>query len=525
MKYFSKISPAKILLISAIIIGFILRVFMLDKIPQGFNWDEASVSYNAYSLSETGKDEFGKSWPLIIESFGDYKTGIYSILLAPIIKIFGFSIFIARIPNVFVGLAVILASYYLALAFFKNKLPASLVALLISISPWAVHTSRFVLEWHPGIPLAIIGGYFLLTSKKNSINIVWAAILLSLSMYFYHSLRLFAPLLGLSYILINSSWAIKQRKMIFFATLAALITLIPLLITAKSTNLLSRPSAVSIFSDSNTEEANEGIYRETITKTPWFRIYNNSTVVISKKFISRYLSHFSPQFLFLGEDASPRLGIDGVGKLYLTSLPFMLIGVVTLLQRRNNKDLFLLSWLLLAPLASSLTKDSPHALRSLIFLPTFQVLTASGILVFYRWLKNKKIKKIKLITATIAASYLFGLGFFLNRYFLFYPEDTAPYWQDGYKEMVEAVNIHESSFDRVFVSKSYGQPHIFFALFTPISPDVYQSEVINQVESFNSRISQLGKISFLPIEKSLLCEENSLVVSAGEIDSSNLPKI
>ena len=93
MKYFSKISPAKILLISAIIIGFILRVFMLDKIPQGFNWDEASVSYNAYSLSETGKDEFGKSWPLIIESFGDYKTGIYSILLAPIIKIFNFSPF------------------------------------------------------------------------------------------------------------------------------------------------------------------------------------------------------------------------------------------------------------------------------------------------------------------------------------------------------------------------------------------------------------------------------------------------
>lgn len=525
MKTKLKISPAKIILILSLLIGFVLRIYMLDSIPQGFNWDEASVTYNAYSLSQTGRDEFGKPWPLIIESFGDYKTGIYSILLAPIIKIFGLSIFIARIPNVFVGLAVILASYYLARAIFKDELSASIVALLISISPWAIHTSRFVLEWHLGLPLVITGGFFLLESKNKPIKLIWAAIFLASSMYFYHSIRLFSPLLALGFLLINNKWAKKNWRMIVTAALTAVIFLLPLIITAFSSDLFSRPSAVSIFSDGNIETTNEGIYRETVLNMPWFRIYNNSVSIISYKFTTRYLSHFSPQFLFLGEDASPRLGIEGVGKLYLTSLPFMLLGIFIMLKKRKSQDLFLIFWLLIAPIASSLTKDSPHSLRSLIFLPIFQIITVSGMRFFYLRYKDKNIRKKQIIIVFVVLSYFLSLGFFLNKYLLFYPEDAAIYWQDGYKEMVEEVNKHQDDFSQVIVTNDYGQPHIFFAVFTPIDPNVYQQEVTNQQEKFNSRVSQIGKIVFTPINPSHFCEENTLIVSSGKNADKDLPRM
>ena len=37
-------------------------------------WDEVSSTYNAYSIAETGKDEFGNSFPLLFRAFEDYKT-------------------------------------------------------------------------------------------------------------------------------------------------------------------------------------------------------------------------------------------------------------------------------------------------------------------------------------------------------------------------------------------------------------------------------------------------------------------
>jgi len=61
-----------------LILGFLLRSVYLEKNPPGLNWDEASVGYNAYTLSQTGRDEFGKPWPIYMEAFGEYKIGLYS---------------------------------------------------------------------------------------------------------------------------------------------------------------------------------------------------------------------------------------------------------------------------------------------------------------------------------------------------------------------------------------------------------------------------------------------------------------
>lgn len=88
-----------IFLILITIFGLFLRVYQIDKVPLGLNWDEANVGYNAYSLFKTGKDEYGKPWPLLIESFGDYKTGIYSWLLAPILSFADLNVKTIRLPN------------------------------------------------------------------------------------------------------------------------------------------------------------------------------------------------------------------------------------------------------------------------------------------------------------------------------------------------------------------------------------------------------------------------------------------
>jgi hypothetical protein len=42
--------------------------------PPGFAIDESSICYNAYTISQTGCDEYGQSWPLFFRAFGEYKN-------------------------------------------------------------------------------------------------------------------------------------------------------------------------------------------------------------------------------------------------------------------------------------------------------------------------------------------------------------------------------------------------------------------------------------------------------------------
>ena len=87
-----------------------LRFYKFGEIPVGFNRDEASIGYTAYSLLKTGKDEYGKSFPLSFKSFGDWKLPLYPYLVTPFIKIFGLSEFAVRLPSALFGVLTVIVT-------------------------------------------------------------------------------------------------------------------------------------------------------------------------------------------------------------------------------------------------------------------------------------------------------------------------------------------------------------------------------------------------------------------------------
>jgi len=90
--------------LSLVFIGaFLLRIVGLSSYPVGFTQDEAGLGYDAYSLLLTGKDQWGKSWPLVFRSFGDFKLPLYSYLAIPSVAAFGLNEFSTRLPNALVG--------------------------------------------------------------------------------------------------------------------------------------------------------------------------------------------------------------------------------------------------------------------------------------------------------------------------------------------------------------------------------------------------------------------------------------
>src|ERR1700689_3486693 len=87
-----------LLLLFLVLFSAALRLVNISGNPPGLYQDESAIGYNAYSILKTGKDEYGVSYPLYFESFGDYKLPVYIYLTAISIKLFGMNEFAVRFP-------------------------------------------------------------------------------------------------------------------------------------------------------------------------------------------------------------------------------------------------------------------------------------------------------------------------------------------------------------------------------------------------------------------------------------------
>src|SRR5258708_252135 len=76
-----------LLFIGIIFIATLLRLWQLGNMPPSPDWDEVALGYNSYSILHTGKDEFGKLFPVVLRSFDDYKPALYAYLAIPTVAL------------------------------------------------------------------------------------------------------------------------------------------------------------------------------------------------------------------------------------------------------------------------------------------------------------------------------------------------------------------------------------------------------------------------------------------------------
>src|SRR3990167_5608828 len=121
-----------ILLILAVLLAATLRLYKLNSYPVSLSWDEVAIGYNAYSISQTGADEYAAKWPLLFKSFNDYKLPGYIYTDALFIKLFGLSEFMVRLPSAIFGIIAVVTIYFLAKKLFEKSIVKSeSVALLV----------------------------------------------------------------------------------------------------------------------------------------------------------------------------------------------------------------------------------------------------------------------------------------------------------------------------------------------------------------------------------------------------------
>ena len=401
------------LLVLIVFVAALLRLWDIGKVPASPNWDEAALGYNAYSIMQTGRDEYGDFLPITLRSFDDYKPAFYSYMVIPFIKIFGLQAVAVRLPSVLFGIAVVFITYFLVKELLSKNLKNSdkktidktvlalVAAFFVAISPWSIQFSRVAYEANVGAALNALSVLFFLKSFKKPYFLLLAGACMSLNLYVYQSEKIFTPLLLVILILIYyKKVLIIPKKYLLMALFIGVLLSFPLVrYTLQNPKSLTRFEGLNPFSDKE-ELLNENANRmlvDTQKKDIIGIIVDNRRYVYVKKFLVNYLVHFNPNWLFItGDERIPRHQPPQMGHLYLWDLPFLVIGFYAFIfgNFTRRTKVFLLSWMLLVPIPAALTWDVPHAVRTINFIPIVQIFIAFGFLSFLYFIREQKKKKI-----------------------------------------------------------------------------------------------------------------------------------
>jgi hypothetical protein len=169
-----------------------------------------------------------------------------------------------------------------------------------------------------------------------------------------------------------------------------------------------------------------------------------------------------------------------MGMMYLFDLPFLIIGFFELLKHKNKNKIFILGWLFLGPISSSLTRDLTSARRSLNMLVPLLIISSLGYIKAYGWLKESGQKYLKSVLLIIfSVSFIYFTAFYFSSYFIFTRNRSfkgPSGWYCGYKELVNYINAIKKDSEEIIVDTSYQGPYIFFLFYEKYPPERYQPQ-------------------------------------------------
>lgn len=463
----------RLVILGIMILAAGLRFYQLGRNPPSLYWDETSLGYNAYAVLSTGYDEHGELLPLDrFIAFGDYKPPGYIYALVPAIFIFGVNEFAVRFPSAAAGVVMVVITYLLARKLTNSQHGGITAAFLLAVSPWSLQLSRAAFEAHLAALFNLLGIYLFLIGLKKLRLIPVSFLMFVLSFYTFNANRILTPLVLLFLSLIYAREVWHAKKWIVISVLLTAFLLLPSISYLQSRESRLRFQEVTIFTSLNTvKKANERIAR--MGNTWWARIIHNRRVYFAREFMNHYLDHFKGEFLFIKGDRNPRLSTQDIGELYLFELPLLVVGVISVIRRRDKVTALLFGWLFIAPIPAGMARETPHMLRVASMLPTFQIFSAVGAINIWNWLKNQTVAVQLPVMGLFTFGVVGGLLLYFHNYWVHYPRDWSGEWQYGYKQMVGKVRELESDYDRVSVTQNLGRPYTYFLFYNQVDPLEY----------------------------------------------------
>lgn len=469
MQHIAKQEKLKLGLI--ILLALVLRLFLLNKFPYGFHFDEAKAAWNTVSIMTTGRDDHGNFLPSYYDSFGDYRpTGIFYLII-PFILIFGKTVLAVRLPAAILGALTIIPIYLIAneISPKKSKINFGLWAgFFLAVNPWHINTSRATSEVVISLFFTAFGLYFLIKTIKSKAlkNIILSIFFLLVSFCFYHSIRVLAPLLtaatiGYYFLAYKKSFSYKRSLLVLLVVSA--VSLIVLL----SPKARGRLGQVSIRSDFKIfYETQKAPTEEGHNKVLLARTFHNKYTILMRRFTEEYFSYFGSDFL-VGRSAKPiRYITTNFGLITYIEFFLLFLGIAATVTKKDIRLAWI--WLLLAPIPAAATmEDVPNLHRSMLMVIPMVLIEAWGMSVLLE-LKSKNIVKTIMILWTL--NFVYYLHFYYNHGNF----AMSVYSRNGgMVELAEFIGKNKDKYDKIVLTNYSDNTYPWIAYFDDFQPEKF----------------------------------------------------
>jgi hypothetical protein len=202
--------------------------------------------------------------------------------------------------------------------------------------------------------------------------------------------------------------------------------------------------------------------------TYWFRVASTN-----------YLTTFSPQYLFLSQEANGMYSIWGRGELYIFELPLCLLGAFYLFLKKRKEFLLILGLLLVSPLPSALGIGNP-TWTSRAGFTLFWLCAFVGAGIYYLLTLFKKRNYRYLILAIVAIFYSYAVVGYLSQYYFDWSRTNAKYFSKSTQDLVYKIDAYQTQNKAVVVSGATVNTFMHYAFYNQLDPKLVQ-ENINKV--------------------------------------------
>jgi len=487
-----------LVLLSAMAVGLLVRVWGFGDIPPGLNQDEASTAYDAYALIHYGVDRHGYWLPVVLVSWGSGMYALAAYVAAPFIGLFGLSVWSARLPFLLAGMAA-LPIFFVLLRDTTDRQTARIGVVLLSLCPWHIMISRWGLDSNLFPFVFLVATLLLQRSAKRPRLLIAAAFVYGLALYAYGTAYVVVPAfigLALVYGVRHRLWPLRMI-ILSAAVFVAVATPIGIYVAVNSLgwNSIRTP----LFSIPH------------LSGLPRFKTMGNVNV-FSVEFVRQAWANLgtAADMFRMQDDGLIWNAIPGYGILYAFSPLLALIGLALLVGKNVSRDyqpsFALLAWslaslLLMAFVAANINRAN---------IAMFPFVCCVAVAVSLLW----KRRALAVVICLIVGASFIG---FAGNYFGPYRQAAAEPFFASFGEAIRYAATQTEG--DVCVTDKVNMPYIFVLFYNREDPRMFRETVhfANPGAEFET-VSSFGRYQFGLGD----CADSASVIVATHAESADL---
>lgn len=470
-----------IIFVGIFIVAVLTLVVNLDKTPQGLHVDEGGAFYDAICLSKYGVDRYLNKLPVYLINFGGGQSALYAYLAALMMKLFGVSIFVFRMPSVILSLIAMIVLYQTIKENYAKK-EAIFVTFILAICPWNIMKSRWGLDCNLMSSMLIISICAFVKSIKSDKSWLYAVsgVLFGLTLYTYAISYLVIPVvLGIVILYMLIIKKVKIKNVVIMAVPLGIFAL-PLILMLGCNSGVIPKAELPVFS------------------IPELWSYRGGEISISN--IPENLKNIFEILFF--KDFLNYNAITEFGTLYKMSIPLVFFGIVStikdVVEDMKNKRFSL-------NLAMFVIFGVMFGIGLCIAELNINKINAIYIPMIYFAAKflNEILHNTKYLWILVVALYFLNFGLFMNYYFTEFAKTDLLYFEQDIMDAAKKAEVLGEK--EIYVENCLNQTYIYTLVATPISP----YEFNENLEIQNGIVTNYGKYKFwIPQE----IDENAVYV-------------